>query len=875
MGVQIRIAAVLGAYLWIAALPAGAQPCIERERPVRLQERVHFFANGEAPGEISRSAGAPDPAGLSSNIDYAGRALFGYGSMNSWGHTVAVDPVLKRAYVGFYSTLAILNVADKHRPSLLGWLDMDSHQITSILVPSPGSTTIFVGTRLGRAGKVDVSNPASPSWLSYAAADVREMTLASSSLVLAEGGNLLLLDPTTLATQSSTPLGASAYGVFVLGNLAYVATLSGLSIYDISSPALPSLVSFTPSANARAVSVQDRSGTRFAFVANNSGSPDLTVFDVTVPAAPVLLSAVDLSSGGGYALALNGNTLFLAGTSGGLQVVDVTLPASPAAITSFTASQAYGVALDGTDVYLHGRRDGLVILDASALPSPPVPYGDFPSPGAWGLDIQGRFAYFVNGVGLHVVDLTTLPRPRIVGRLTGFSGVDIHVAGSNAYVADTLGFLRIVNISNPTAPALAASHALPATPNAVRVRNGYAYLACDTAGLVVVRLTDGALFPFATTYPAMGVDVAGNAVYLATRFSDGVNPSTGEVVVVDASSPESPVFVGNAVTQNGVWAVSALGSYLYAATDWGLEIFNDTTPAAPYYVGGLPLTDGFFGVSVADGLAYLAGGMHLKVVDVSSPWSPVEVGSFETEPWPVRPLYHDGYCFLASATAGAYVLHATNACYDRFEPNDDPDHAWPLATASFYDGLICNGADVDYYALAVPSGGTLSATLTPPPGINYDLFLYDPSRTLVASSTLGSGAVETLSWTTAAPGDFTLLVNGADASQFSGTHTYRLLYSFSPCPGPTQPLLIYSARLDPNGNVILDILDPNQPSTVTGYNIYRAGSPSGLWPLRAGNVVDMDQGTANTQYIDAGSNTGGPYYYLVTAVNAPCGAEGP
>ncbi len=833
----------------------------------------------DAVGEPAPQEGygrGPVPSAPRVNVDFASRALFGYGSLGSWGFPVAYDAVLKRAYVGFRSTLAVLSVADKRRPALLGWLDMDGAQVTSILVPVSGTPTLLVSTT-SQVGRIDASVPSSPSWLGspVALGSPRGLALGVSSLLVASGQNLVLLDAATLATQSVTPLGANAYGVAASGNVAYVATEAGLHLFDITVPSAPVSLSFSSSASARAVAVQDRSGTLYAFVANKGGSPDLTVFDVTVPSNPVQLATLDPSSGEGTGLSLNGNTLYLAGTTGGLQVVDVTTPSAPALVTAYAASDAYGVVSAGTDLYVHARKGGLVLLDASTAPSPPVSYGDFPAPGAWGLDIRGGYGYFAGATGLFVVDLTSLSFPRVVGRATGMAALDVKVSGTTAFVADNGGYLHVVDVSVPTAPVLSTSFALPGAPVALQVRGGYAYVASDSAGLVVVRLSDGAQFALPTTYWAWDVALSGNLAYVATYWSDYVNPSSGQVEVVDVSNPEAPVLLGSAVTQNGVSGVAALGSYLYAATDWGLEVFNVATPAAPYFVGGFQ-ADLSTRVSVADGLAYLARGTgEVSVLDVSSPWAPAQVASMPAEPWPVKPLYRDGYCYVASAIAGVYVFHATGACYDRYEPNDDFDHAWPLEAGAYYDALVCNGADADHYALTLPSGGTLSAALTPPAGLNYDLFLYDPARSLVGSSTLGAGAVESLSYTATSGGGYTLLVNGSDSTQYSGSQTYRLTFSFTPCPAPTQPLLIYSARLDPNGDVILDILDPNQPSTRTGYNVYRAGSPTGPWALRAGNVVDMDQGTANAQYVDAGSNAGGPYYYLVTALNAACGAEGP
>ena len=79
---------------------------------------------------------------------------------------------------------------------------------------------------------------------------------------------------------------------------------------------------------------------------------------------------------------------------------------------------------------------------------------------------------------------------------------------------------------------------------------------------------------------------------------------------------------------------------------------------------------------------------------------------------------------------------------------------------------------------------------------------------------------------------------------------------------------------------ILDVQDPNQPSNVTGYNVYRssdAGLPFGSWPLVDYNVVDMDAATPNKQWVDDTGDVSpsGTWYYQILAYNAPCDGEGP
>jgi hypothetical protein len=96
-----------------------------------------------------------------------------------------------------------------------------------------------------------------------------------------------------------------------------------------------------------------------------------------------------------------------------------------------------------------------------------------------------------------------------------------------------------------------------------------------------------------------------------------------------------------------------------------------------------------------------------------------------------------------------------------------------------------------------------------------------------------------------------------------------------PCGVPDEEIYISGMTLDGNGKPVVHYQDPNQPADVTGYNIYRAPSAGGPWTLLASNVVDMDEGTPNNQYVDQTGDVGGPWFYEVAAWNDACGAEGP
>ena len=60
-------------------------------------------------------------------------------------------------------------------------------------------------------------------------------------------------------------------------------------------------------------------------------------------------------------------------------------------------------------------------------------------------------------------------------------------------------------------------------------------------------------------------------------------------------------------------------------------------------------------------------------------------------------------------------------------------------------GTLSSKTDTDYYKIAMATGATLSATLTPNASSDYDLYLYNSSGSLLASSLNGTGVADVIS----------------------------------------------------------------------------------------------------------------------------------
>ncbi len=96
-----------------------------------------------------------------------------------------------------------------------------------------------------------------------------------------------------------------------------------------------------------------------------------------------------------------------------------------------------------------------------------------------------------------------------------------------------------------------------------------------------------------------------------------------------------------------------------------------------------------------------------------------------------------------------------------------------LVSPGSWTGCYLDGTDRnDYYKFNVTSGQVIKVKITPPSSADYDLYLYNPSQTQKASSTRGTGYVDSVVYTADASGYWY-----ARAYQYSGSGNYSLLIS--------------------------------------------------------------------------------------------------
>ncbi len=181
----------------------------------------------------------------------------------------------------------------------------------------------------------------------------------------AGGSEFYVFDVTNPAVPSllgQLALNGDPNDIVVFGNYAYVASTDNseeLQIVDVSTPSAPSLaatfdLTVANSGNniADGLSIDYLGGTNLYYGRSNSAGQEFIVFNVSNPLLPTITSIFNLN-GGPNDLKTLGNNIFIASSDNAseLQVVDVTIPAVPVLLGSLDLSSGDANA-DGTSIAL-------------------------------------------------------------------------------------------------------------------------------------------------------------------------------------------------------------------------------------------------------------------------------------------------------------------------------------------------------------------------------------------------------------------------------------------------------------------------------------------------------------------------------------------
>lgn len=284
------------------------------------------------------------------------------GSIAVRGDMIRIDG--GRAYLAAGNTLTIVDISNPSAPKRLGAYDVPD-RIWGFTV---SGSRAYMACDLHGVEILDVSNPARVTQAGYYKTKGQAHSVEVFGKTALVADHMLGVAYLDVSNEAKPVLLGS---VFVEGYPRYIA-LFGSLLYAVDSPAGFYVVDpaaadpidpvgaiQTPAAGfGRIISIgvaeqSDGKGPKIAVV---SGGRALQVYDVSTPAAPVLLSTL-ATPGRGPRMAMKGRTAYVADNAEGIQVVDVSTPAKPRLVGSHkTAKPAIDVAVADSLLYVVAGR---------------------------------------------------------------------------------------------------------------------------------------------------------------------------------------------------------------------------------------------------------------------------------------------------------------------------------------------------------------------------------------------------------------------------------------------------------------------------------------------------------------------------------------
>ena len=285
---------------------------------------------------------------------------------------------------------------------------------------------------------------------------------------------------------------------------------------------------------------------------------------------------------GAWAVAIAGNYAYVATSSTGLRIVNITNPVAPQEVGFYdTPDYAQGVAVSGNYCYVADGDSGLRIINVSN-PSNPQEVGFYDTPGyAYGVAVAGNYCYVADQQsGLRIINVSNPASPQEVGFYdTPGTAYDVAVSGNYCYVADGSG-LRVINITNPANPQEVGFYDTPGgEAYGVAVAGNYCYVADGNSGLRIVNISNPAspqqVGFYNTLGFAIGVAVADSIAYVADYYYFGIYDCSQALPVIEANAHRIPTsFSLSPVYPNPFNAIAKLTYTLPQRGGVRLELFD-------------------------------------------------------------------------------------------------------------------------------------------------------------------------------------------------------------------------------------------------------------------------------------------------------------
>lgn len=634
--------------------------------------------------------------------------------------------------------LSIVNVTDTASPALMGRADTPS-RAKDIKV---SGSHAYIADYRGGLLVMDVSDPSHPRAVASAktSAYAYGVDVSGSYAYVADSySGLFIFDisnPQKPVLKGSTGLtGSHANDVRVSGQYAYVVDTSyGLIAVDVSDPASPVEVDYyDPGSSYEKVDIKGD----IAYVTSMYG---IALVDISNPLGLSGLGSI----GGSYGpIRIVGDKLYAGGT-GGVFVANITVPESPEVQGGIYSVSGVGdVTASGS---LVAYTDGLGDLRLYTMPEVAQPGSLFYETDGF-MDPQyviadGTYAFIFDLFGdpVQIVNMAAPGGPELVSTYSAGYAHDYPVLdGDLIYMLDSSG-LSIINASDKTTLEAMGSYAM-GDYYMMQASGGYAFVA-NGSGMEVVDISDpgnpahagGYATGLTGAYHRVALDGDIAYVYATVNVLDeefGNYKDITKLYIANVTDPTSPAHMAGPVDLPDIRRMAVSGGYAFALTYDALDIYDLSDPGAIARAAEIPLNYPRR-IVISGQYAYVADYNEMVVmVDISDPEDPWVVYSFASD-WP-KDLYIAGsllYIVEGDFTEGVREIDLSGLLAATIErPVEFSPAGACAATAVQSEGgllyVACagiqdlesgtvSGADIRIYNTTVPGDPVLVAEIAAP-----------------------------------------------------------------------------------------------------------------------------------------------------------------
>jgi hypothetical protein len=236
--------------------------------------------------------------------------------------------------------------------------------------------------------------------------------------------------------------------------------------------------------------------------------------------------------------------VFLATESGGLEVLDVSNPASPVNVDTYIqGASIYRIIVKDDLAYLSCGPDGLQIVNISD---------------------PHNVAYVSH------LNWTYTQNPE--------STAQMEIVGNYLYVCDVDDDFKVINVTDPFNPIMIGSCFFSSSALGVAVKDNFAYIGAWNNRLVTVNITDPTdpqvtADNYSPISYSIGVQVKYGLVYVAD-WENGIH-------IYDLTNPDVPTFV-KTISMEKLRDIYIFWQYAFVSdSDFGLRVFNLHDPLNP------------------------------------------------------------------------------------------------------------------------------------------------------------------------------------------------------------------------------------------------------------------------------------------------------